>query len=586
MSENATPKHRILSLFSCCGGLDLGMEGGFLALPRQVNAKMHPDWAVDGDGVPEGHVLLAPNDFETVWANDIDPNAKAAYTRYFAAHGGAPHYELGSIVELVKRAKDPADGFSFPEADVVTGGFPCLAGDTLVLTEQDYMPLVDVRPGMRVFGHDGRLHEVTRWMDQGVRKVFRLVANHIATVATGNHLFLCRSRSTGEIRWVSVADLAARADGGPAVGEQMGMPMLWDPETHGVWGDGAADPPYVWYDVESVEPAGEAHVYDISVDGSHSFIANGVVTHNCCDFSVSGKRRGFNSDRSDYDKHIDEPTPENRGMLYYWMREVIGLVRPALFIAENVKGLTNLADSQQVIERDFRETGDGYVVVPGRLMHSADYGVAQSRERVIFFGFDRARLTPEALAALTSDEIPPEYDPYPAPTHAWSARGAADGAPGLAPFVTAGEVLRDLPEPGDSGDPSQQAYSKAAWGDWQGKSETPLDGLGHTVRSQHHGNIEFRRLSAEHGGTHAQELAAGLPERRLTVRECARIQSFPDDYEFVIPGGRAKGGVTTSGAYVLVGNAVPPVMAYAIARSVQEKWPLWFGVASEGDAGE
>ena len=98
--------------------------------------------------------------------------------------------------------------------------------------------------------------------------------------------------------------------------------------------------------------------------------------------------------------------------------------------------------------------------------------------------------------------------------------------------------------------------------------------------------IEYRRLSAEHGGRRTDELAQGLPERRLTVRECARIQSFPDDYEFVIKPSEENDGksVSASAAYVLVGNAVPPVMAYNIARNVQEKWDRYFVCEMKGES--
>ena len=65
------------------------------------------------------------------------------------------------------------------------------------------------------------------------------------------------------------------------------------------------------------------------------------------------------------------------------------------------------------------------------------------------------------------------------------------------------------------------------------KRRSPLDNIGPTIRSEHHGNIEYRRLSREHGGIITEELDAGLQERRLTPRECALIQTFPPDYTFV-----------------------------------------------------
>ena len=111
----------------------------------------------------------------------------------------------------------------------------------------------------------------------------------------------------------------------------------------------------------------------------------------------------------------------------------------------------------------------------------------------------------------------------------------------------------------------------------QGQTEINFDGLGPTIRSEHHGNIEFRRLSREHGGKNSEELSQGLGERRLTPRECALIQTFPPDYPFVFrKPGMKNYAVSPSGAYKVIGNAVPPMLAYNIARRIQEVWPLYF----------
>ena len=104
-----------------------------------------------------------------------------------------------------------------------------------------------------------------------------------------------------------------------------------------------------------------------------------------------------------------------------------------------------------------------------------------------------------------------------------------------------------------------------------------MDAVGPTIRSEHHGNIEFRRLSAEHGGKHADELLAGLPERRLSIRECARLQTFPDDYQFILPKTPEHASVNASDAYKIIGNAVPCVLAYNIAKNLESKWTLYFG---------
>lgn len=410
---------KLLSLFSGCGGMDIGFEGGFRCLKKSINAKLHPEWIWEEHGE---WVRTKPTKFSTVFANDIRPDAKAAWVSYFgkSLSNANDIYRLESVVDLVKRAKAGED--VFPKGiDLVTGGFPCQ------------------------------------------------------------------------------------------------------------------------------------------------------------DFSVAGKRQGFRSAKSHLGAAIteDEPTVENRGQLYMWMRDVITLTNPKLFIAENVKGLTNLEDVKEVIEQDFSTAGNGgYLVVPAVVLHAADYGVPQSRERVIFFGFRKSALVPEALAMLSRKVIPEAYDPYPPKTHSFSGEGEA-----LMPVVTCRDAFTGLREPGLTDDIAQKKYSKAKFmgTHCQGQTEIKLDHIAPTIRSEHHGNIEFRRLSREHGGRLTEELDAGLPERRLTVRECARIQTFPDDYQFILPKTPENRSVSASDAYKIIGNAVPCVLAYNIAKNIEEKWERYFG---------
>lgn len=404
---------KLLSLFSGCGGMDIGFEGDFICLKKSINSHMHPEWIKETLG---DWVRVAPTIFDTVFANDIRPDAKAAWVSYFDKRKDNANdiYHLDSIVDLVKRAKTGEDVFP-PNVDIVTGGFPCQ------------------------------------------------------------------------------------------------------------------------------------------------------------DFSVAGKRLGFNSQKSHLGTALtdDEPSVESRGQLYMWMREVISLTSPKLFIAENVKGLTNLEDVKEIIEHDFAEAGNGgYIVVPAKVLYAPDYGVPQSRERVIFFGFKKSALTDEAKDALTQTIIPEQYDPYPVKTH----------GEGLYPIVTCADAFVGLSEPEESSDISQTKYSQAKYmgSHCQGQIEVKLDSVAPTIRSEHHGNIEFRRLSAEHGGKHADELKAGLKERRLSIRECARIQTFPDEYQFILKKTALNKSVSSSDAYKIIGNAVPCVLAYHIAKSIEAKWLLYF----------
>jgi DNA (cytosine-5)-methyltransferase 1 len=78
------------------------------------------------------------------------------------------------------------------------------------------------------------------------------------------------------------------------------------------------------------------------------------------------------------------------------------------------------------------------------------------------------------------------------------------------------------------------------------------------MRAEHHGNIEFRR---HRGGKNKED---GLEERRLTVREAALIQTFPPNCCLTEPTKK------TGKAYKPIGNAVPPLLGYIIARKVEQ----------------
>ena len=298
----------------------------------------------------------------------------------------------------------------------------------------------------------------------------------------------------------------------------------------------------------------------------------------CQDFSVAGKRNGFASHKAHHGGFLngDEPSEENRGKLYMWMRAVVDIVRPKIFIAENVKGLTSLADVKKIIENDFRSIGEnGYLVIDAKVLKAQDFGVPQTRERVIFIGFKKESLTKKALEHLRNLKEDSPYSPYPRPTH-----GDVDKNSSLFPYITVQDAFVSLKEPEASLDLAQKSYSKAKWygKHCQGQSEVDLKGLGPTIRAEHHGNIEFRRLSKEHGGKYQEEFALGLKERRLSVRECARIQTFPDDFEF-IRSASARGeefSMSSSDGYRVIGNAVPPLLAFHVAWRLRELWPKLF----------
>jgi len=195
----------------------------------------------------------------------------------------------------------------------------------------------------------------------------------------------------------------------------------------------------------------------------------------CQDFSVSGKRKGFNSHKSHTGKLLDESEDsfqDNRGKLYYWMKRVIELTLPKVFIAENVKGLISLANVKDIIEDDFSAIGkDGYIVIP-KLLFAPDYGIPQTRERIIFIGLNKTYLKATAIGHLENNDI------FPHPTHKVIKHqlNLFESIYPLKTYSTVGQILSGLEEPEDElFDLSQKSYSKAKhYGKTQGQIEVNL----------------------------------------------------------------------------------------------------------------
>ena len=96
---------RVLSLFSGAGGMDLGLEGGFLTHALSADCWLE-NFTHQKFGEPQSPWVRVPGTlFKTIFANDINKDAKTAWTNYFAMMDGRPAdiYHLESVVDLVKR---------------------------------------------------------------------------------------------------------------------------------------------------------------------------------------------------------------------------------------------------------------------------------------------------------------------------------------------------------------------------------------------------------------------------------------------------------------------------------------------------
>lgn len=217
----------------------------------------------------------------------------------------------------------------------------------------------------------------------------------------------------------------------------------------------------------------------------------------CQDISINGKMEGIKGKRSS---------------LYTYMVEAVRRSSPKIFIAENVGSLLMRQHkaSLEKILADFRALD---YAVTYKLYDTSQYGVPQTRSRVFIIG------TRKGL---------PEFAPPP----------PARRAP-----ISARQAIGDLENIGFDKTISH-IWSLANASKEQGNRKLIADRPGYTIRAECHGNIHFHY---------------SLP-RRISMREAARIQSFPDT--FIFPCGLRE-------TERQIGNAVPPVMAWHIAQSVK-----------------
>lgn len=216
----------------------------------------------------------------------------------------------------------------------------------------------------------------------------------------------------------------------------------------------------------------------------------------CQDISINGKMLGIDGKRSS---------------LYTVIVEAVRRIKPKAFVAENVGGLLmkkNEASLTKILS-DFN--GLGYNIHHGLYCASA-YGVPQTRERVFIIG--------------TRKDMPEFAPPEPL----------------LGYPVSAKEAIGDL-ETMEADPEFSHIWSLANVSGEQGNRRLVADRPGYTIRAECHGNIQFHY---------------SLP-RRMSLREAARIQSFPDSFLFM-----SKMRETER----QIGNAVPPVLAWHIANAV------------------
>ena len=313
----------------------------------------------------------------------------------------------------------------------------------------------------------------------------------------------------------------------------------------------------------------------------------------CQSFSTVGRRRF-----------------DDKARLYIEYIRMLTIIRPRMFLFENVKGMLSMREKVPVVDENgnpvldddgepqmaegelimdiiranFADLGEGlgYRLVGEEVLDAVNYGVPQHRERVFLVG--------------VRNDILDQVDwHYPDPTH---------GGDGL-PHITINEAISDLPEIAEGGRADRyineptNAYQTLMREDNQELTQHFCGTHNEKMRliiaavpqgeGRHYINHlvdigelpAFCRLTSGYANTYGR-LVEDRPcttitnnmctpsalrcihyaqNRELTPREGARIQSFPDWYDF----DGQKGHVTTQ-----IGNAVPPLLAMAMARSIEQ----------------
>lgn len=217
---------------------------------------------------------------------------------------------------------------------------------------------------------------------------------------------------------------------------------------------------------------------------------------------------------------------DERGKLFFEMCRILRERQPKCFIAENVKGIltANKKSAFPLIIKEFEESGYD---VQYRILNSADYGVPQKRERVIIVGFRK-----DLHIAFQFPDVEIESED------------------GYAPLKKVIEAEVD----------EKYYFSDRAVAGMMKKRESMNKGRAQDINKPC--NTVGAHLAKVSLNSTDPVLMQGNRYRRFTPREVARIQSFPDEFELV---------GSEAAQYRALGNAIPPVMFWHVARAVKEE---------------
>ena len=302
----------------------------------------------------------------------------------------------------------------------------------------------------------------------------------------------------------------------------------------------------------------------------------------CQPFSNAGLRKGIDDDRGNLFEECEKLLIE-------------GLSRknkPVGFVFENVKGImsSKMADGTSIPDEIVKRTEKLGFKVNYKLCKTSDFGVPSNRQRLIIVGirkdleyFDFNLLD----EVVYENNLPNEkYNPYelylgsvlcdipkntPQKDDFWAySPGGQYMVDKIAPCLDGKEALKKFKNKVPLNEISETIKKGRSW-----KNMSPTEmserflKIWNDPKKYHAPNFYRRFALGEINGTitaSAQPENCGITHpfenRRFTIREIARIQSFPDDFEFPY--------TTIANAYKVIGNAVPPIFGWVLAQALQK----------------
>lgn len=255
----------------------------------------------------------------------------------------------------------------------------------------------------------------------------------------------------------------------------------------------------------------------------------------CQSWSEGGAKRGLN---------------DKRGRLFYEYIRILKAKQPLFFLAENVSGmlLYRHKEALEGIQQAFRDAG---YKLSFKMLNACDYGVPQDRKRVFFVGL--------------RNDLDYEFQ-FPNPLNKKITLKVAIGDLPQNPLPVANGLFKNRKKPEI---PNHEYMTGGFSSIYMSRNRVrSWDEISFTIQAQaRQAPIHPQAPKMIFINENLREFKKGEEHlyRRLSVRECARIQTFPDDFIFVYD--------NISVGYKMIGNAVPVNLAYEMAKAINLQMP-------------